>query len=63
MSQGEPVDGPIGEYRKDTIKKLEMENEVDTPNNDTGNESVSSDLVLIALVLIWLLINGSSIHF
>ena len=39
----------LGEHRKDTIKKLEMENEVDTPNNDTGNKSVSSDLVLIKL--------------
>ena len=42
MSQGEPVDGPTGEYRKETIKKVEREKEVDTaPDRDTSNESVA----------------------
>ena len=30
MLQDEPVDGPTGEYRKETVKKLKRENEVDT---------------------------------
>jgi len=41
MSQDEPIDGPTGEYRKETVKKLERENEVDTNDRDTSNESVA----------------------
>ena len=41
MSQDEPVDGPTGQYRKETVKKLERENEVDTIDRDTSNESVA----------------------
>jgi hypothetical protein len=41
MSQDEPVDRPTGEYRKETVKKLERENEVDTIDRDTSNESVA----------------------
>jgi tRNA U34 2-thiouridine synthase MnmA/TrmU len=37
MSQDEPVDGPTGEYRKETVKKLEIEKEVDTADRDTSN--------------------------
>jgi hypothetical protein len=44
MSQEEPVDGPTGEYRKETVKKLERENEVDTAaDRDTINESIVTD--------------------
>jgi hypothetical protein len=41
MSQDEPADGPTGEYREETVKKLERENEVDTTDRDTSNESVA----------------------
>ena len=42
MSQEEPVDGSTGEYRKETVKKLEREKkEVDTTDRDTSNESVA----------------------
>jgi hypothetical protein len=42
MSQDEPVDGPTGEYRKETVKKVEREKEVDTAaDRDTSNESVA----------------------
>ena len=42
MSQEEPVDGPTGEYRKETFKKLEREKEeVDTTNRDKNSESVA----------------------
>jgi hypothetical protein len=41
LSQDEPVDRPTGEYRKETVKKLERENEVDTTDRDTSNESVA----------------------
>jgi len=30
MSKDEPIDGPIEEYRKETVKKLEREKGVDT---------------------------------
>jgi hypothetical protein len=40
MSKDEPIDGPI-EYRKETVKKLEREKEVDTIDRDTSNESVA----------------------
>jgi hypothetical protein len=40
MSQDEPVDGPTGEYNKETVKKLEREDEVDTIDRDTSNESL-----------------------
>jgi len=43
MSQDEPVDGPTGEYRKETVEKLEREDEVDTidRDRDTSNESLA----------------------
>jgi len=41
MSQDEPVDGPTGEYRKETVEKLEREDEVDTIDRDTSNESLA----------------------
>ena len=41
MSQDEPVDGPTGEDRKETIKKLDREDEVDTIDRDTSNESLA----------------------
>jgi hypothetical protein len=42
MSQDE--DGPTGEYRKETVKKVEREKEVDTAtNSDTSNESIVTD--------------------
>ena len=41
MSQDEPVDGPTGEYRKETVKKLEREDEVDTIDSDTSNGSLA----------------------
>jgi hypothetical protein len=41
MSQDEPVDGPTGEYHKETVKKLEREDEVDTIDRDTSNESLA----------------------
>jgi hypothetical protein len=34
--EDEPVDGPTGEYRKETAKKLEREKEVDTIDRDIG---------------------------
>jgi hypothetical protein len=38
MSQDEPVDGPTGEYRKEAVKKVEREKEVDTAaDRDTSN--------------------------
>lgn len=37
----EPVDAPTGENRKETVKKLEREKEVDTSDSDKGNESVA----------------------
>jgi hypothetical protein len=40
--EDEPVDGPTGEYRKETVKKLEREKEVvDSTDRDTSNESVA----------------------
>jgi hypothetical protein len=41
MSKDKPVDGPTGEYRKETIKKLERGRNVDNTDKDTSNESVS----------------------
>jgi hypothetical protein len=41
MSQDEPVDGKTGEYRKENVKKLEREKEVDNTDRDTSNESVA----------------------
>ena len=41
MSKDEPIDGPTEEYRKETVKKLEREKEVDTIGRDTSNESVA----------------------
>ena len=41
MPQDEPIDRPTVEYRKETVKKLERENEVDTTDMDTSNESVA----------------------
>jgi hypothetical protein len=41
MSKDEPIDGPTEEYRKETVKKLEREKEVDTIDRDTSNESVA----------------------
>jgi hypothetical protein len=42
MPQDEPIDRPTVEYCKETVKKLERENEVDTTDMDTSNESVAS---------------------
>jgi hypothetical protein len=39
--ENEPVDGPTGEYRKETVKKVEREKETDTNDRDTSNESVA----------------------
>ena len=41
MFQDEPVDGLTGEYRKETVKKLEREDELDTIDRDTSNESLA----------------------
>ena len=38
--ESEPADGPTGEHRKETVKKLEREIEVDIAGRDKDNESV-----------------------
>jgi hypothetical protein len=41
MSKDKPVDGPTDEYRKETIKKLERDTDVNNTDKDTSNESVA----------------------
>jgi hypothetical protein len=43
MSEDEPIDGPTGEYRKETVKKVEREKETDTSDRDTCNGSGASE--------------------